>query len=486
MKFWQKAYICIIVVFLMGFDVTAFFLITKSYSLSMQEKYSTAENERYVIQKSLQSRISGISNLYNQINAKNLKMYVSPYGEYYAGQSIYIELYYEGDIVYSNFPYTMNERPELEIQHGEKSTIAREVGGVLYYIVTGYLDQPYSNIKFVYIKNIQDLADYKAQTIRHAVIIGTIISVFLSILILLLLLKLTHPIRKLNKITEEIAGGNYQKRACINGKDEIGEFAQNFNAMADSVQAHIQKLSDITEERQRFIDNLAHEMRTPITAIMGYGEFLKYANYTPDESTKAIDYIIHQSERMKSMAHKLMDLARLNNMEIVLRTIDLREILVYVESTLKPNISEKHVHLEKDLQAALIDGDRDLIESLILNIMENALRALPDGGKIEIKAHRKGKEFILSIADNGTGISEQDISKVFEPFYRADESRSRSYGGAGLGLALCKQICDLHYARMEIFSQLNAGTTITIKFTTLPQLCDDFEIPEAYDNPVSS
>lgn len=377
----------------------------------------------------------------------------------------------------------------MDIDQGEKSTIAREVDGVLYYFVTGYLEEPYSNMKFVYIKNIQDLADYKTQMIRHAEIIGTIVSVILSILILLLLLKLTRPIRKLNQMTEEIAGGNYQKRAHINGKDEIGEFAGNFNAMVDSVQAHIQKLSDITEERQRFIDNLAHEMRTPITAIMGYGEFLKYANYTPEEGVRAIDYIIHQSERMKSMAYKLMDLARLNNSEIVPQTVDLRDVLAYVESTLEQNIKEKHVQVEKDIQVILMDGDKDLIEALLLNIMENALRALPNGGKIEVKTHREGEGFMLSIADNGTGIRKVDISKVFEPFYRADKSRSRAYGGAGLGLALCKQICDLHHARMEVFSQPDVGTTITIKFpkfTTLPQLHDDSEIPNGYDNPASS
>lgn len=488
MKFWQKAYIYIIVVFLIGFDVTVFFLVTKSYSLSMQEKYSTAENERHVIQASLQNKISSASNLYREINAKNLKMYIAPYGDYYASQNIYMELYYGDEVVYSNFPSTMNERPELQIRPGETSTITRKVGGVLYYIVTGYLDEPYSDIKFVYIKNVQDLADYKSQMVRHAVIIGTIISALLSILMLLLLLKLTHPIRKLNQMTEEIAGGNYQKRAHINGKDEIGEFAQNFNAMADSVQAHIQKLSDVTEERQRFIDNLAHEMRTPITAIMGYGEFLKYANYTPEEGTKAIDYIIHQSERMKNMAHKLMDLARLNNMEIVPQTINLREALVYVESTLDQNIREKHVQVKKDLQVIFMEGDKDLIESLILNVMENALRALHDGGRVEVKTFRKSDGFILSIADNGTGISEQDISKVFEPFYRVDKSRSRAYGGAGLGFSLCKQICDLHHTRMEISSQPDIGTKITIKFTkftTLPQLRDDSEISNAYDNPVS-
>ncbi len=489
MKFWQKACLCIIVVFLIAFDITVFFLITKSYSLSREEKYSTAENERYVIKKSLQARILDISDLYKEINAENLKMYAAPYGEYYIDQDIYMELYYDDDLVYSNFPSAMNERPELKIRRGEKSMIIRETDGILYYISAGYLDEPLANIKFVYIKNIQDLADYKVQMVRYAVITGMITSAFLSILILLLLLKLTRPIRKLNQITEEIAEGNYQKRVHINSNDEIGEFARNFNTMADAVQAHIQKLSDLTEERQRFIDNLAHEMRTPITAVTGYGEFLKYANHTPEEGIKAIDYIIHQSERMKSMAQKLMELARLNKFKIVLQTIDLCEILAYVENTLGQDIKTKHVHIEKDLQVIFVEGDPDLIESLILNITENALRALPEAGKIQVKTRCEGNGFLLSIADNGTGISKDDISKVFEPFYRADKSRSRAYGGAGLGLSLCKQICDLHHARMEISSQPDTGTTIIIKFsefTTLPQLCDDSEITNAYDDPVSS
>lgn len=486
MKFWQKAYICIIVVFLIGFDITAFFLITKSYSLSRQEAFDTAENERYVIQKSLQTRISDISGLYEEMNAKNLKMYGAPYGEYYGGQNIYLELYYDDEKAYSNFPYTMTERPELKIQYGEKSTITREINGVLYYIIAGYFNEPYSNIKFVYIKNVQNLNEYKAQLIDHAIIVGTIIAVLLSVIILFLLLKLTFPIRRLNQITEEIAGGDYEKRASINSKDEIGEFAENFNIMADSVQTHIQKLSDIAEEKQRFIDNLAHEMRTPITAIMGYSEFLKYAKYTQEEKVKALDYIIHQSERIKNMAYKLMSLANLNNTKIVLQTIHLSEILTHVENTLGQSIRKKHIQVKKELQVVLMEGDNDLIEALVLNVMENALRAVEDGGSIEVKSYNNENGFTLSFTDNGKGIEENDIKMVFEPFYRGDKSRSRAYGGVGLGLALCKQICDLHHAKIEIFSQPGTGTTIMIKFTTLPQLHNDFEISMDYDNRVNS
>ncbi|TGE39151.1 HAMP domain-containing histidine kinase [Desulfosporosinus fructosivorans] len=476
MKFWQKAFLCIIIVFLIGFDVATYLLVQKSYTLNTGNVYATAQNERYIIQKSLYDRISDISDLYTELNPDNLKMYINPYGDYYKNQNIYMELYRDDTLVYSNFNQASDERPELNIDPDEKSTVARVIDNVSYLFVTGYLDEPYSNLKFVYIKDIQDLTDYKHEMIRYAVMISIIVSLFLSVLIIGMLLKLTRPIRKLNKTAEEIANGHYQKRVEVKSRDEIGEFAHNFNAMADSVEVHIQKLFDLTEERQRFINNLAHEMRTPITAIMGYGEFLKCANCSPEESVKALDYIIQQSERMKNMTAKLMDLACLNNGNIKFETVNFQEILENIEQTLSQNIEKKKIHIKKDLQRTELQGDKDLLESLILNIMENAVRALPVGGEIEVKTYGDENELILSIADNGIGMKEGELGKVLEPFYRVDKSRSRVNGGAGLGLALSKQICDLHHAEMNMSSKPEMGTKVEIKFTTLLQSDDNSEI----------
>lgn len=476
MKFWQKAYICIIIIFLIGFDVAVFLFVQKSYALNTREKYATAENERYVVQASLHSRISSISELYRELNSDNLKMYVRPYGDYYVSQNIYIELYHEDSPVFSNFPYILYERPELAVGPGEKGTVTREINGTLYYFVAGRLDEPYSDLKFVYIKNIQDLADYKKEMLSHAVVISVVVSVFLSALVLGMLLKLTAPIRRLNIAAEEIAGGHYQKRVEVRSKDEIGDFAYSFNTMADSVEAHIQKLSDLTEERQRFINNLAHEMRTPITAVMGYGEFLKCASYSDEEKVKAIDYIIHQSERLKNMARKLMELADLNNKNLHLERIDLRKIAERVEQTLAGSLSEKGIRIKKQFQRTRLRGDKDLLESLVLNIIENSVRAMPEGGKIEVGTSGGGGELTLYVSDNGLGIRDSELRKIFEPFYRVDKSRSRSFGGAGLGLAICKRICDLHGARMNVTSKPGAGTRVEIKFTSLMQADDDSEI----------
>lgn len=476
MKLWQKAFLCIIIVFLIGFDVMTFLLVGKSFSLNKENIYTAAENERYIIQKSLYDRISGIANLYTQLNADNLRIYIDPYGSYYKKQNIYMELYKDDALIYSNFHHALAQGPEFDIDPSQKSTVARTLDDVSYLVITSYLDEPHSDLKFVYIKNIQDLMDYRNEMIDYAVIISVIVSVFLSVLIIGMLLKLTGPIRKLNKAAREIADGHYQKRVEIKSKDEIGEFARNFNAMADSVESHIQKLSELTEERQRFINNLAHEMRTPITAIMGYGEFLKCANCSHEEKIKAIDYIIRQSERMKNMTGKLIDLACFNDGNIHFETIDFREIIENVEHTLMQDINEKEIHVKRDLQRIEVKGDKDLLESLILNIMENAVRALPVGGDIEVKTYNHGKELILSISDNGLGMNESELRKILEPFYRVDKSRSRAYGGAGLGLALCKRICELHSAQMNITSKLKAGTKVEIKFTTLSQLDHDSKI----------
>jgi signal transduction histidine kinase len=473
MKFWQKAYLYVILIFLIGFDIITYLSISKSYSLNMSEVYSVVENEHYVIQNSLSARIADVSPLYEELNAENLKMYVEPYGSYYKDQKIYMEIYFNDSLVYSDFSHTLIDRPELKIEPGQKSTITRAVDGIPYYFITSYLGAPYSSVKFVYIKDIQDLSSFKSEMIRHAIISSVVVFTFLSVVLLAMLLKLTAPIRKLNQGAEEIAAGHYEKRVKIRSRDEIGELANSFNKMADSVESRIQRLSELIEARQLFINNLAHEMRTPLTAILGYSESLKYANLSDDERAKAIDYILSQSNRMKNMAGKLMDLAILTHENICFEKIDLKTIITNVESSLSQKFDDKDIKIIKKFKGAQILGDKDLIESLIQNIMGNAIHALPHGGKIEIETFEKENMLVLSIKDNGIGMSESDLKKVFEPFYRTDKSRSRANGGAGLGLALCKQICELQGALIDITSELNKGTKFEVKFTTLPHPDDN-------------
>jgi signal transduction histidine kinase len=481
MKFWQKAYLCILLIMLLGFDMITYLSISVSYSLNQKAVYSMAENERLIIQGSLMTRLKEISEYYPEMKAEILKMQVEPYGNYYQDQKTYLEVYLKDSPIYSSFPHTFFERPELEIMPGQKSTIARTVDQTLYYFISGYLPEPFSNIKLVYIKDIQDLASFKKEMTYQAIISFIAVFILLSVLLLGGLLKLTAPLRKLNRGAQQIAAGNYHERVSVNSRDEIGEFARSFNIMADSVESHIQRLSELTEYRQQFINNLAHEMRTPLTAILGYGESLKYANLSEEERTKAIDYIISQSNRMKNMAGKLMDLSMLTKDSLRLETIDLKPIVESVLASLLPKYAGKNISITTHLKESKIIGDKDLMESLIQNLVENAIQAIPRIGEIRIATTLIHNALVLTIEDNGVGMSETDLQRVFEPFYRADKSRSRANGGAGLGLALCRQICDLHDAKINVVSKIHEGTVMEIKFTTLPQVDDNSVTKRLYD-----
>lgn len=469
MKFWQKVSLCSVVIFLIGFDLAILLFTARSYSLSKEQTYTAAENERYIIQKSLQARLASIAPLYEEVNAQNLKMYVKPYADYYQDQGIYLSFYENDTLVYSNSPFPLHEQPGLQVQPGEKSSMTQEAEGVPYYVVTGRLEAPYSQLKLSYVKDIRSLTNYKTGLIRYAAWIGLIVPAILSLVLTGMLLKLTAPLRALNRTAQEIAKGHYRERVPITGKDELGELAGSFNHMAEAVEAHLQKLSDLTEERQRFIHSLAHEMRTPITAIMGYGDFLRQANYTPEESVKAIDYIVHQSERLKSLSHKLLELAGFSYARRDWKPVDLAKAVEYAEATLAKQLQDKQARLQKELPITCVQGDQDLIESLLLNLMENAVHALADGGEIEVKTAPRAGGVTLSIKDTGMGMAGNEVKKVTEPFYRVDPSRSRLNGGAGLGLTLCKQICEAHNACMEIDSAPGQGTMVLVHFTTLTQ-----------------
>jgi signal transduction histidine kinase len=221
----------------------------------------------------------------------------------------------------------------------------------------------------------------------------------------------------------------------------------------------------MSENRERFINDLAHEIRTPITAISGYAELLKIGNINAEECEKSIDYIIGQSQRMKNMASKLSDLARMSQGNIEKKPLDIANLVSNATATCRAQLVGKHIALRKDINDVNITGDAELIESLLQNLIENAAKYSEDGGRIDIQAYSENGESLIVIADCGKGMEESEIPKITEPFYRVDKSRSRAEGGVGLGLALCARICEIHNARLEIKTKPGAGTKIILRFT---------------------
>jgi len=467
MKFWQKAFICVIVCFLIGFDITSYMIVRKNYEMSKANEIATADNEHYTIRKSLTERILSASQYYTSLNPDNVPQYIEPYAMYYQTQKIYIALYQNNVPVYTSFTGDLPQLSDMPFVFGEKYVQFRNMDGKQYLLIASYLDNLESDFVFVYIKDEENLVKHWQNSANYAIKIGAAVSVVLSVILILMLLGLTRPISILNKAAGEIAKGNYQKRVTIKSRDEFGEFSRIFDNMADNIETHIEKLSHITEEKQRFIDNLSHEMRTPVAAVLGYGELLKNADIGQEERLMAIDYIINQSLRLQNLSAKLLQLSSMKEDVIKMEAVYIGSIIERAQNTLYRLIKEKNIVFEINLKAEMVIGDIDLLESLFQNFFENAIRALSQNGKIKICSEYAGDDIIVTIEDNGPGMPQSELQKIFEPFYRIDKARTRTHGGAGLGLSICRQICDIHNAELVITSEPEKGTQIQINFTTL-------------------
>jgi signal transduction histidine kinase len=304
---------------------------------------------------------------------------------------------------------------------------------------------------------------------------GVVTGLILSVILLFLLIGLTRPFRRLNAAAAEISNGNYDKRVRATGRDEVADFARSFNLMAKRVGEHVAALSRMTESKQRFIDNLAHEIRTPVTAVIGYGELLKYANCDESETKTAIDHIIAQGKRMQNMSAKLLDLAYMENSIIEMQSVPLAAVFENAAAALKLRFAEKGLALRAEISPVAVAGDPDLLESLLTNLLDNAIDASEAGGAVRIGVKRTPEGVSVEIADSGKGMDATESARAVEPFYRADKSRSGGGNHAGLGLSLCAKICELHDAAFDIESEPGAGTTVRVLFifTSPQQVADD-------------
>jgi len=462
MKFWQKAFFITMILFLLAFDAMGYILLERSFALNREYAIQAAQTEHMIIWQSAYERIKQLSVYYTELNPENLKGMILPYTNYYAGQNTYIALYQNGTEVINSNPFFLPPAA-----NGEEARMYETAEG-LFCVVESELSElsPHDGLRFVYMKDASSLLRFKNDMIRGFIALNVIISLILSVILLFLLVRLTHPFRKLGAAAESIARGDYGNRAPERGNDEIGQFARSFNMMADKVREHIDALSYMNESRERFINNLAHETRTPITAVLGYAELLKIGNINDEEREKSIDYIISQSRRIQGMAGKLTDLARMSNGNIEKRPIDIPEIISNAQATCKALLDEKQITLNKVLQTVNITGDAGLLESLLQNLIENAAKYSENRSEIDIQAYSENDGAVLTVTDYGKGMEESEISKITEPFYRIDKSRSRIDGGIGLGLSLCVRICEIHNARLEIESETGKGTKINIYFTT--------------------
>lgn len=278
---------------------------------------------------------------------------------------------------------------------------------------------------------------------------------------------LTKPLEKLSSLAQHISHGDYSARLHIHSGDEIEALANDFNNMADTIEDNISELHFSMEKQEQFMGSFAHELKTPMTSIIGYADLLRSQNMSEDETNEAANYIFSEGKRLESLSLKLLDLLVVKNQETILTPTDPALAVRNVINVMKPELAKEHITLKSSCRKGCCMMGIDLFQSLIINIIDNARKAIDDNGLIHVAGTVRDDNYVIIIKDNGRGMPPEEITRISEAFYRIDKSRSRAQGGAGLGLAICSKIAEIHQAKIKYKSAVGRGTVVTI---TLPNI----------------
>lgn len=320
----------------------------------------------------------------------------------------------------------------------------------------------------VYIKdnksNVKELSSALFLIILQALLIGFLISVFLSLLLARTIVK---PIQNLTHAAERVADGDFTQNPTSDSKDEIGVLTNTFNNMATQLQTTLNDLKKSESMRREFVANVSHELRTPITSIRSYAETLYDDEDMPKDTEKEfLGVIVNESDRMTNLVSDLLTLSRFDagSYQFHFDTFSPDRSVkdIYTAMALEAKKRNQNLTIEID-DLPRISGDKSRIEQVLINMVSNAIKYTPNGGNIAITAGSSDDEIWISVKDNGIGIPEEDVPKVFDRFYRVDKARSRESGGTGLGLSIANEIVNRHNGKLELSSKPGEGTEIIMR-----------------------
>lgn len=473
MKLWQKIFLSSLSLVIIAINVISILLVNNSHRLQIEREQEHAISEYDYFAASLANNV-----IYERMRLEKLMLSPSETEQIisditasgsqgYSSSAVYNEAY---EIIGNYNIQHLTEIPEFEkyISHVDTSSGDYNIkvfnsNNRYFLTVCSELTIEGKNYIIVTASDISEIYSLKEQQVNLVRQISIITAAIISLILLIAVILLLRPLNRINIYTKAIASGKYNIRIKCRGSIELRELSENMNSMADSIESNAARLEKIAEDRQTFIANLAHEMKTPLTSILGFADLLRIKkNVSAKERTEYAGIILEETRRLRSLSGKLMELITIGSTEIEKTPVSLEKMINDTGTALTPLLNKNKVTLLCRTEDITINADEELFKSLLYNLIENAVKASAIGQRIELFSKMYKGDAVISITDSGIGMSQDDIQRVFEPFYMVDKSRSRKAGGAGLGLALCAKIAEMHHAKLSIESEIGKGTTIYI------------------------
>jgi len=306
--------------------------------------------------------------------------------------------------------------------------------------------------------------------IRTSTLVIGVIFILTALIGLLLFFFLTRRLRLVTREVNNFAKGRYASRIDLHSNDEIGQLADAFNKMADTIEANIEEIKNNDRLRRDLIANISHDLRSPLASVQGYLEtiMMKEKDLSEEERQHYLQTVYKNILRLNKLVYELLELSRLDAGQIKPKPepFSIAELTQDVLLKFKPQAEKNRINIHSDYPSSLpmVQADIGMIERALSNLLENALSYTPEEGNVTIELKCKQEKVFVKIHDSGQGIDQKDIPYIFDRFYRADKSRSSE--GTGLGLAITKKIMEAHNSTILVQSELNKGTTFTFDLQT--------------------
>ena len=463
MKFFTKLFLCTVLVLTAALSLTEYYTVSSSLDNAVNHQVESGLQQHQLVKYALQSGV--ITAARTATVDDTVLAAVAEQTSDAMGVSLDLSTA-DGNGIYSNMSASLVETALSEMTQSE-GTIAyriREVqlatGAARCLFMTSDFTQNGYALQLTTMRDVSGVFSEAAALQSRCQRVFLLATVCGSLLTLVLSWLLTRPIKRLDRASRAFARGDYSQRLETRSRDEIGDLTRTYNWMADTIEDKIEALELAVRQREDFVANFAHELKTPMTSIIGYADTLYQKRLTPEQVHEAAGYIVNEGMRLEALSFKLMELITLDRQNFLLEEMELSELFRDVEETVYPVALKRNVKLEVQCEQGYVSIEYDLFKTLLLNLLDNAMKS--GGDRVRMSGWIEDGRYHIDVTDNGRGIPADQLQRITEAFYMVDKSRSRKEHGAGLGLALGAKIAALHGTTLDYASTEGVGTSVEL------------------------
>lgn len=454
MKFSYKILLCTIMILAAAFGFGGFFFVNYVFETSMDREIEQAMDDSSILKFALETAALNIPSKYDVLQDSTIEE-IGANLENSQNSSLLRISDENFQLLYASDGFV--EETELLAAMKEQSRIYQVIhANDHYYIQTGTVISAMDRV--LYLETMKDVTDVFEERSQGFLVYRRLTIIMLlcgSVAMYFISYWLTKPIRLLAKATRQMTEGDYGYRAEEVSRDEMGQLTRDFNRMSGVLEKTIRQLEDEVRAREDFIGAFSHELKTPLTAIIGYADVLRSRKLDEETHFMSANYIYTEGKRLEAMSLRLLDIIVTKRYELDGQQMDVELLFAYLREMY---VGKEDIRLEFQYEPGSAYGELDLIKTVLLNLVDNACKASEPGSTVEIYGEKKGQGYYFAVKDHGTGIPAEECKKIMEAFYMVDKSRSRSKNGAGLGLALCTEILKLHGSELTVESTLGEGS----------------------------